>query len=58
MIKGIIRALKIYVIADTIFWAVIGASHVVDKFRRDPDLGVIECADEILDETYHRLTGE
>ena len=58
IIRGIVKALKIYLILDILCWAVVGASHVVEKFREDPYLGIMDCIDEINDETYHRFVGE
>lgn len=58
MIKGILKAAKIYLVADILYWAVVGASHVFDKFHKDPDIGVVDCLDEIWNETYDRLSGK
>ena len=56
--KAGIKAAKIYLVADILYWAVVGASHVFDKFHKDPDIGVVDCLDEIWNETYDRLSGK
>lgn len=58
MMKKVLKLLKIYLIWDAICWMLVGCSHVFDKYRRNPDLTIMECIDEITDETYHRFTGK